>query len=558
MPSYPRWSDLEPRVQELLDRPLAADDVPAFLADLDAFEREVEESQAALNRAKDEDTSDEAAKQAFLDFVQHVMPHVDSARDRIDRKLLAVDGYDPPADLQPAWADMHENVALFREENVPLAAQEETLKQRYGEIAGRTRAVLDGEEVPLSKARQRLDEPDRAKREAAWRAIEAGKAEQQSDIGELFLEIVSLRARIAHNADMPDYRAFKWSELHRREYSVDDARALHAAVEAEIVPRLRAQNERRRERMGLDTLRPWDTQADPTGEPALRPFETVDQLETGLSRMFHALDTELGEAFDAMRDGWMDLEPRDNKVPGFGYQVYFPQSRQPYIYWSAVGSDSDLFVMRHEAGHAFHAVLTERSWPLLKHRCMRPEVAELASQAMEVLTLPLLETKRGGFYDANDANRSRVRLLWRIATLLVNTCKVDALQHWIYEQPAERLTIDAVDAKWLELSNRFDDGTDWSGLEQERAKGWQVLHLFIVPLYILEYAMAYLGALQLWERMDKDPRAALDGYKRMLALGNTRSIDELYAAAGVEFRFDQEIVGRLGALWEGKIVETSR
>lgn len=551
----PTWSDLEPRLQALLDRPLAAADVPAFLLDVDAVEREVWEAYAGLMRAKDEDTADEAAAAAFLAFVQDVLPNLEPMSDALNRKLLAVPGYAPPPDLQPAWADLQDTVALYREANVPLNAQAQVLAQRYGAITGRTRVVLDGVETTVAAARAKLEEPDRALRERAWRAIDAGEAAQRADLDALFLEYARLRERIAHHADLPDYRAYAWLERHRREYTPEDALALHEAVAQEIVPRLRAQHERRRQRLGVATLRPWDLATDPDGRPPLRPFATVAELETGLQRMFHALDPELGSAFDLLLDGWMDLEPRPNKVPGLGYQNYFPVAKRPYVYWSAVGTDGDLLTLRHEAGHAFHSVLTERAWPLLKHGSQRPEMAEFASEAMELLTFPVLERDRGGFYDAADAARSRARLLERVAGLLISCCQVDAIQHWIYTRPAAELTAEAIDAAWLAIQVRFDVGVDWSGLEASRAKGWQIVHLYQFPFYYLEYAIAYLGALQLWARMDDDPAGALAGYKRALALGGTRPLDELYAAASVEFRFDRELVAGLAARVEAVLMQ---
>jgi oligoendopeptidase F len=539
------WDDLEPRLLELRDRPLAAADVPAFLLDVDAVEREVWEAYAGLTRAKDEDTADEAAAAAFLAFVQDVIPRLEPISDALNRKLLAVPGYAPPPDLEPAWADLRDTVALYREANVPLNAQEQGLRQRYGAITGRTRVVLGGVEVTVAAARAKLEEPDRDVRERAWRAIEDGTDAHRDELDALFLEFVALREQMARNADLPDYRAYVWRERHRREYTPEDALAFHEAVAAEVVPRMRAARARRRERMGVATLRPWDLAADPEGRSPLRPFETVAELETGLQRMFHALDPELGSAFDLLKGGWMDLEPRANKVPGLGYQNYFPVSKRPYVYWSAVGTEGDLLTMRHEAGHAFHSVLTERAWPLLKHGANRPELHEFAAEAMELLTLPVLEKRHGGFYDAADALRSRAQLLDRVFALLVSACQVDAIQHWIYTQPAAGLTIDAIDAEWLRISERFDTGVDWTGLGRARTKGWHIVHLFQFPFYYLEYAIAYLGALQLWVRMDDDPAGALAGYKRALALGGTKPLDAVYAAAGIEFRFDRALVGRL-------------
>ena len=549
------WEALEPRLTALVDHPLDADGVQQFLFDVDAIEREVWEAYAGLSRAKDEDTADEGAKAAYLAFVGEVLPRIEPLSDAINRKLLAVGDYTPPAALAPAWAAMRDSVALYRDANVPLQAEEAALRQRYGEIAGRTRVVLDGQELTIAAASAKLEEPDRDLRERAWRAIDAGKDAQRADLDALFLEFVRLRQTIARNADLPDYRAFQWRAMHRHEYTPDDALALHEAVAQELVPRLRARREARRRRMGVDSLRPWDLQADPAGRPPLKPFSEVAELERGLARMFEALDPELGADFGTLLDGWMDLEPRADKVPGLGYQSYFPVSKRPYIYWSAVGTDGDLLTMRHEAGHAFHSIATERAWPLLKHGVDRMEVAELASFGMELLTLPVLARGRGGFYDEADAKRSEAMLLDRVFGLLVSICQIDAIQHWIYQQPAESLTALGIDAAWDAIADRFDTGVDWSGLEHARTKGWHVIHLFQFPFYYLVYGLAYLGALQLYERALRDPAEALAGYKRMLALGGTRPIDEVFAAAGIEFGFDRPLVARLAELVSAKMAE---
>jgi oligoendopeptidase F len=552
------WDALEPRLSELVDRPLDAAGVPTFLLDVDAVQREVGETYAALMRAKDEDTADEGAKSAFLAFVQEVLPRLEPISDRLNRKLLEVPDYRPPAALARAWADLRDQVELYRDANVPLQSEEATLQQRYGEIAGRTRVEIDGQELTVAAAIALLEEPDRAVRERAYRAIEAAKEAHRGDLDALYLDFARLREKLARNADHPDYRSYAWRSLHRHEYTPEDALALHEAVAEELVPRLRAQRERRRARLGVPTLRPWDLQADPDGRPPLRPFQDVDELAAGLQRMFRSMDPDLGADFELLLDGWMDLEPRPNKVPGLGYQLYFPVSRRPYVYWSAAGTDEDLVTMRHEAGHAFHSIATERAWPLLLHTATRAEVHELASQALELLSLPFLDRDRGGFYDADQAARSQAMLLDRVFGLLVSVCQVDAIQHWIYDRPAADLTIEGIDAAWLALQERFDTGVDWSGLERARTKGWQVIHVFQFPFYYLEYGLAYLGALQLWERALIDPEAALAGYKRMLALGGTRPIDELYAAAGIEFRFDRATVARLADLVVAKMEEDER
>ena len=127
------------------------------------------------------------------------------------------------------------------------------------------------------------------------------------------------------------------------------------------------------------------------------------------------------------------------------------------------------------------------------------EFAEVASQTMELLTLPYLSRDEGGFYGDEDAARARREGLERVLFLLPYLAKSDAFQHWVYTEAPEDVSIAEIDAKWLELDERFAPGVDWSGLERERVKGWQYFHIFAVPFYMLEYAFAWLGAVQIWQ-----------------------------------------------------------
>jgi oligoendopeptidase F len=539
------WNDVEPRVRELLDADLTPADVPAWLERRDALEREVGEAYATLARAKDEDTANEAARDAYLRFVREVSPHVSEASDALDKKLLGVAGYEPPAALRVWWRNVRDDVAVFHPANVPLATRESELAQRFDELMGAVRAEVDGESLTLTQARRILESTERERRERAWRAIQAGLERVRPDLDTLFLELVRLRHTIARNAGFDDYRAYVWRARHRHEYTPDDALALHDSMRAAAVPALRAIHDDRRERLGAAALRPWDLDVDPDGAQPLAPFSDVAELEAGLVRMFEALDPALARRFERLRDGWLDLEPRPNKVPGLGYQSYFPRSRSPYVYWSALGTDDDVVTMRHEAGHAFHSQLTDERWPLLAHMANRPEAWELASQSLELLTLPYLERERGGFYDARDARRSTRVLLERMIGLWVRTSAVDAIQHWIYTQDPDTLTAEAIDEAWVRISRELGGDIDWTGLERDRAKGWQIIHVFVIPFYFLEYGIAYLGAAQVWRNALRDHAEALAAYQRFLSLGGTVPLDEAYEAAGARFAFDEATVREL-------------
>ncbi len=540
---------LVPRMEMLVAESVTAANMPAFLKRVDDFYVDVYELLAGLTRVKDEDTSDKDARDAYLDFVGLVMPDMARLGDELNRKLLGVAGYEPPPDLAMAWSALRDDVELFRTENLPLAAEAEALEQRYRVLAGGLVVELDDEVLTWGQAQAKLEVPDRALRERAYRAMVMARTELFTGLDELFSRLMGVRNEMARNADLPNYRAMAWLTMRRRDYTPEDALRLHDAVEHEVVPRLRELIARRAKRLGVDRLRPWDLFCDVRGREPLKPFETVEELEEGLSRMFAALDPELGAAYELLRNGWMDLEPRPNKVPELGYQNYFPRSRRPYVYWSAVGTDDDLLTLRHEAGHAFHAVLTQNSWPYLWHLSRSGVMNELASQAMEFLTLPYLTREKGGFYNEEDARRSQSELMLRALGVLVRTSMVDAIEHFVYTHPSENgPSIAEIDAEWLRLTERFDLGVDYAGFEGWLAKGWQAIHVYLFPFYSIEYAIAYLGALQVWDNARDDAPQASAAYKAALSLGGTKPPTELYATAGVSFKFDEATIAHLVAL----------
>ena len=121
---------------------------------------------------------------------------------------------------------------------------------------------------------------------------------------------------------------------------------------------------------------------------------------------------------------------------------------------------------------------------------------------------------------------------------------IDAFQHWIYLNPNH--TQEERTAYWLELSDRFGGGVDWSGLDAEHEAIWhRQLHPFEVPFYYVEYGIAQLGALQMWLQYRNDPRAALTAYKKGLVLGASKPLPELFETTGLKFDFSVEMVGEL-------------
>lgn len=541
----PTWKDFEPVYQELADRELSSRNVNDWLHDWSELEKEIFEQYARLSRAKNEDTANKSAEEAFLAFVNEVLPKMETASQGLKMKLLALEEFQPETDHEQFVKRFRNEVELFREANVPLFAEGEALNNEYNKITGALSVELDGETMTIPQAERKLLEPDRELRERAWRAIHRAKLEASGELDKLFLKLLGLRRQIAKNAGFDSYRDYCWLEFNRFDYRPEDSLRLHESIAAEAVPLIAALRDERKETLGVSDLRPWDLQVDLQSRPPLEPFETVTELEAGMERIFARLEPDLGQQFHSLRDGWLDLESRQGKVPGLGYQSFFYQQQMPYIYWSVNGSHLDVTVLLHEAGHSFHSLASVRRNDLIWNFYPGIEFAEVASQAMELLTLPYLTEGQGGFYTDEDAARARRENLERVLHQLPGQAQSDAFQHWLYTEAPEKVTIDTLDEKWLELSQRFSPGVDWRGLERERAKGWQYFHIFTVPFYMLEYSMAWLGAIQIWRNALQNQPEALRKYREALALGGTRPLPELFESAGATFAFDQQTVGEL-------------
>ena len=216
---------------------------------------------------------------------------------------------------------------------------------------------------------------------------------------------------------------------------------------------------------------------------------------------------------------------------------------------NAVGTHDDVLTLLHEAGHAFHGLASHAAQPLTWNRGAPAEFSEVASMTMELLPSPFLEAKHGGFYAPEDAVRARAEHLERIIQFLPYMAVVDAFQHWVYAEAPEDVTAAQIDACWEGLWERFLPGVDWSGLEVERRTGWhRKIHIFELPFYYVEYGLAQIGALQVWRNSLRDPAGALRAYREALALGNTRPVPELFAAAGCRLAWDDDTVCEVAAL----------
>ena len=545
------WQDVLPYYEELATRPLDTSNVEDWLADWSRFESLLSEAAALANFAYSCDTTDPDREAAQLRFGSQITPRAHEQRVRLQGRLVEL-GYVRPG-LETMIQRFRNQMDIFDEANVPLFAEISELGTQWAKINGAMTVQWEGEEKTPAQLLPFLLSTDRDVRERAFRLRAQPYIEQRDGLAGIFDRMYDLRQKVAKNAGFANYRDFAHREKNRFDYTPEDCMRFHVAVEEAVLPAVERINERRRRRMGLDTLRPWDMSADPSGRPPLTPFEDIRGLIDPAAPVFAHVDPDFRGYYQSMVDAnLLDLENRKGKAPG-GYCTTLNFRKLPLIFLNTVGVDDDLRGLLHEAGHAFHAIEAFRL-PLLFQRHPGSEMAEVASMSMELLASPFIDKKSGGYYDEGEARRSRTELLEGIVLFFSHCASVDAHQQWMYVNDAGRDSR-ARDAKWLELRARFEgDAVDWSGLEAERIARWyQQPHFFSHPFYYIEYGIAQLGALQVWRNSLHDREQAVRNYREALALGGTRPLPELFKAAGARLIFDADGMRELITLVEEEL-----
>lgn len=542
------WAGLEPFFKELAERPISTKvELAQWLLDMSELEAAVSEDACWRQIRMTCDTENKELEEAFHFFVMEIQPHIQPYLDLLNRKLA-----DSPflAELEaedPGYLTylrtVRKNIELFREENIPLQSELSILQQQYGQITGRMTIVHNGQEFTMQQAAKFLVSKNRDEREAVYRKMQERRLQEKERLNELYTKLVTIRQQVASNTGFENYRDYKFKELGRFDYTKEDCFLFHEGVKKHVIPLVNVIYEHKRKALGVDTLRPWDLEAEPEGIAPLKPFATGDELLQKSIACLEKLNPFFADCFRTMQKmGHFDLESRKGKAPG-GYNCPLPESGAPFIFMNAAGQMDDVTTMVHEGGHAVHSFLAHNlSLSAFKEYPM--EIAEVASMAMELFTMDHWEVF---FENEEELKRAKIHQLERAITIFPWIATVDKFQHWVYEHPTH--TEEERATAWMGLLDEFRvEALDTSGLEPYRQYGWQrQLHLFEVPFYYIEYGIAQLGAIGLWMQYKQNPQQAIDRYIHALSLGGTRTLPELYEAAGIRFDFSPEHIQQLAA-----------
>ena len=528
------WEMLEPYFRNLDERAINS------LADLELWMKDASEIEAVISEdacwrqiKMTCDTENKELEEAFTFFMMEIQPKIQPYADKLNKKLI-----DCPFtnELDKATyftylRNVKKNIELFREVNIPIQAELNVMQQQFGVISGKMTIEVNGQEYTLQQAAKFLEDPDRNLRQEVYHKINTRRLQDKKALNELFSSMLQKRNQVALNTGFENFRDYRFVELGRFDYSKEDCFQFHEAVKLHVMPLVNQLYEAKKKKLGLATLHPWDVDAESAGIQPLRPFKNGEELTEKTIACFDEMKPFFGDCLRKMKDlGHLDLESRKGKAPG-GYNCPLAESGAPFIFMNAAGQLDDITTMVHEGGHAIHSFLSHEL-ALTGFKEYPTEIAEVASMAMELFSMnhwPVF------FPNKEELTRAKEQQLERVITIFPWIATIDKFQHWVYENPDK--TEEERANQWLIILDEFTSPViDFSGLEEYRRFGWQrQLHLFEVPFYYIEYGIAQLGAIGLWQQYKEDPEMALNNYITALQFGGTKTLPELFKAAGLKF-----------------------
>ncbi|PEC78366.1 oligoendopeptidase F [Bacillus cereus] len=488
-------------------------------------------------------TDDEEIKDTFEHDQQFVKPLLKRYQNLLDNKYLE----------SPFRMELDSNVyglldtkiknaqKLFCEENIELEIQEDKLVTEYFEITGGLSTIWDGEEKTITELQSYLQDSNRDIRKKAKTIISEQFLSVEKELQNILNQLIEIRHQKAKNIQLENYRDYMFKKYERFDYSAIDCYELAESIRKYVVPLKDKIMLEKKEKLQVDTLRPWDVSAVTPDQKVLKPIANENDLIEKSTHIFNKLDVEFSALLNRMyKHNCLDLTSRKGKAAG-GFCEYLPASQLSYIFMNLNYTQDDIITFIHEMGHSIHNELI-KPLELRQYIEIPAETAELASMTMELFSLNYWDT----FYtDKKDLKQAKINFFKDVISYLPIMLIVDQFQHWLYENPIH--TSEERNEKYLQLQKHYQSSViHIDGYENWIATSWlPVLHIFEVPFYYIEYAIAQLGALQMYKQYKEDPKQTLENYKKALSLGSSQSIKEVYDAAGIRFDFSGETIKEL-------------
>ncbi len=530
----------EATAQKIAQASSAQEQIEAVLA-FDQVQAEINTAMSLAYVRHTIDTRDEFYDQEN-DYADEIAPAVQEAEQKVSKALLASPFR---AELAERFGDLlftnlEIAVRTFDPKNMALMQEENKLQSEYQKLYASAMVEWNGEKLPLPKLGPYKQSPDRAVRKAAYEAEGKWFDSHQAELDELYDKLVKNRTAQAKNMGYDNYLQLGYDRLSRNCYGPAQVASFRDQIAQDMVPIVAKVKKDQEKRLGVEKLKFWDDvllfpdgNADPQG--------TADEILAAGKQMYHELSPETAEFADFLWDNeLLDVLSKEGKAPG-GYCTEFRSYKAPFIFSNFNGTSGDVDVLTHEAGHAFAGFRAMRKGYLGSMTSPTIEACEVHSMSMEFLTAPWHEKFFGPLTRKYEIGHCEDALIF-----IPYGCMVDEFQHRVYENP--ELTPTQRNELWLNLEKKYRPWIDFEDLPfYGRGAGWQrQLHIYLYPLYYIDYCMAQTVAFQFWIASMKDRADAWAKYLRFADAGGTRTFEGLVAEAGLKVPYAPGCIREIG------------
>ncbi|UQZ80941.1 Oligoendopeptidase F, plasmid [Paenibacillus konkukensis] len=429
------------------------------------------------------------------------------------------------------------SVKTFSPEIVGDLKEENKKTSEYIKLVASAKIEFDGQERTLSQLAPYMQSTDRQTRKRATDARYSFFEANEHTIDAIYDHLVHLRTRIARKLGYRSFVELAYDRMDRTDYGPRQVAEFRKQVIEHIVPAASELSERRRVRLGLDSLKYYDGLSYLTGNP--KPKGGPEWIVGKAKTMYTEMSPETDEFFRFMLDnGLMDLESKPGKRVG-GYCSYISAYKAPFIFSNFNGTSHDVDVLTHEAGHAFQAYMS-RGFAVPEYIHPTLDACEIHSMSMEFFAWPWIDS----FFE-EDTDKYKFSHLSGAITFIPYGVAVDEFQHRIYEEPdmtpSERKQV------WREIERKYIPTRIYDDMPfLERGGFWhQQQHIFKSPFYYIDYTLAQICALQYWKYARDDRAAAWASYLKLCRAGGSGSFTELVKLAGLRSPFEDGCVSAI-------------
>ena len=425
------------------------------------------------------------------------------------------------------------SVRCFSSQIIEMAAEENRLQSEYQKLIASARVEWEGQTIPLPMLGKYKQSADREVRKKAFLKDAEFFDSHKEELDTLYDKLIKLRNKQARTLGYENFIQMGYDRLGRNCYGPKEVAAFRQEIKENIVPVVSELKKAQAARIGVDSLHLYDNDVMfPEGN--VSPKGSSDELLWAAIDMYKEMSEETAEFISFMQENELyDLLSSEGKAPG-GYCTEFSAYKAPFIFSNFNGTSGDVDVLTHEAGHAFAYFVAARKGLIPDYISPTIEACEIHSMSMEFLTAPWHErffgedTNKYEYYHAADA-----------LNFIPYGCMVDEFQHLMYEN--EDLTPDQRNKIWLGLEEKYRPHLELSDLPfYSRGGGWQrQLHIYLYPLYYIDYCMAQTVAFQFYAESLKDWKKAFKKYLAFVDGGGSKTFEELVKGADMNLPYDK-------------------